>query len=195
MKKNKFFFISFTVLVLFFMLMIYALNKDPNALPSQLVNKPARPFVASVVQGGKFDLSDNIGKGRWVVINFWTSSCIVCREEAPEFERFFQESKTEGAPLFVSVNIQDKPEYILQWQVDYKQSFPVVSDRNGRISLDYGVTGTPETFFINPQGIVRHRVAGGVDKDSILRFIDWLEKNPSVTPEEALQGFAQMRAT
>jgi len=197
MKKSRMpLFISGGVVAVFLALMLYAMSHDPNALPSQLVGKPAPAFSAPIAQGGAFQLQEVSGKGRWVVINFWTTSCIVCREEAPELERFYRSVSlgTEKGPLFVSVNIQDTPENIMGWNRDYRLTFPVVADRAGKISLDYGVTGTPETFFVDPQGTVRHRVAGSVDGDSILRFIDWLEKNPGAGAGEAMQGFVASRS-
>ena len=141
--------------------MTYALQHDPNALPSQLVNRAAPLFSASVAQGGQFNLQDHVGKGRWLVLNFWTTTCVVCREEAPELQRFYQDVSSQGgsAPQFISINTQESTPEILGYQRDLRLSFPVVSDKSGKISLDYGVYGTPETFFIDPQGRVRHRVA------------------------------------
>jgi cytochrome c biogenesis protein CcmG, thiol:disulfide interchange protein DsbE len=187
--------ISGIVVGTFLSLMVYAMSRDPNALPSQLVGKSFPAFQAETSHGGKFALQDVAGKGRWVVVNFWSSSCIVCREEAPELERFYRNVSIPGSgPYFISVNIQDTPEIIREYAKNYGLSYPVVEDRLGSISLDYGVTGTPETFFIDPAGTVRHRVAGNVDSDSILRFVDWLEKNPGVSSQEAMQGFAKLRS-
>jgi cytochrome c biogenesis protein CcmG/thiol:disulfide interchange protein DsbE len=170
------------------------LTTNPNALMSQLVGKAAPAIEANTAQGDKFSLNEHLGK-RWVVLNFWMTSCIVCREEAPELQRFYEDVtlKSPTNPLFVSINIQESNSEILNYLRDMKQTFPVVSDRDGRISLEYGVYGTPETFFIDLQGKVRHRVAGGVDTDSILRFVDWLEKNPNITPEQASEGFVMSR--
>ncbi len=186
---------SALALVCFFGLMIYALRHDPNALPSQLIGKTAPAFSANVSQGGVFNSADQFAKGRWVVINFWSTTCIVCRDEAPELERFYLESTQKGseAPLFVSINIQESTKEILGYANDFKLSYPIVSDKIGKISLDYGVTGTPETFFIDPAGRVRHRVAGEVTRDTIFRFIEWLEKNPDGTAQDALNGFARLR--
>ncbi|MCA2961958.1 MAG: TlpA family protein disulfide reductase [Silvanigrellales bacterium] len=195
-KKSKLpLLLSGAAISVFLFLMVYAMSRDPNALPSQLVGKPFPAFAASTAQGGSFDLTEAAGKGRWVVINFWSTTCIVCREEAPELERFYRDMTLTDVskPLFVSVNIQDTNESILGYARDYALSFPIVADRAGKISLDFGVTGTPETFFIDPQGTVRHRVAGAVDGDTILRFIDWLEKNPGVSSQDALAGFTEVR--
>lgn len=183
-------------LVIFTGLMIYALNRDANYVPSQLVGKSVPTFVENTAQGSAFNLKSLLGQGRWIVINFWSTTCVVCRVEAPELERFWREnaSKSGTEPFFVSVNIQDTIEDILRYQREFGLTFPVVADRVGKISLDFGVYGTPETFFIDSKGVVRHRVAGEVDRNTILAFIDWLEKNPTISPLQAIEGFGQVRA-
>lgn len=193
--RRKIAIVAFGALTAFAALMVYSLKIDTQFVPSQLINKPAPTFVASLAQGGEFNLETIAGKGRWVVINFWSTTCVVCRYEAPELEGFYQDivSKQGNAPYFVSVNIQEGVPEILGYARDYQLSFPIVSDKNGKISLDYGVTGTPETFFIDPKGVVRHRVAGEVDRESMFRFIDWLEKNPALSPEDALKGYLELK--
>jgi cytochrome c biogenesis protein CcmG/thiol:disulfide interchange protein DsbE len=195
-KKKVGLYVALAGLLLFTGLMIYALNRDANYVPSPLVGRTAPSFVASTAQGSSIDLSAIAGKGQWVVINFWNTTCVVCRVEAPEMERFWREdaSKPDSAIRFVSVNIQDDVAAILGYQRDFALSYPVVADRDGKISLDYGVYGTPETFFVSPDGVVRHRVAGEVDRNTILAFVDWLNKNPAITPQQAIEGFGRVRA-
>ncbi|MEN9529906.1 MAG: hypothetical protein RI932_1779 [Pseudomonadota bacterium] len=195
-RSHRGFFIGLVVLVLFTGLMVYALNRDANFVPSQLVGRPVPQFSAKTAQGSAFTLKDVMGQGRWLIINFWSTTCVVCRVEAPELERFWRENASKPAPepLFVSVNIQDEVNDILRYQQEFGLSFPVVADRDGKVSLDFGVYGTPETFFIDPAGNVRHRVAGEIDRNTILAFIDWLEKNPTLTPVQVLEGFGQVRA-
>lgn len=195
-KSKNGLFIALAVLITFTGLMVYALNRDANYVPSQLVNHIAPTFVANTAQGSRLDLSNVVGKGQWVVVNFWSTTCTVCRIEAPELERFWREdaSRPGSGVQFVSVNIQDEIKDILNYQKDFSLSYPVVADLSGKISLDYGVYGTPETFFINPEGIVRHRVAGDVDRNTILAFVDWLKNNPTITPQQAIEGFGRVRA-
>ncbi|MBX9839175.1 MAG: redoxin domain-containing protein, partial [Silvanigrellaceae bacterium] len=72
-------------------------------------------------------------------------------------------------------------------------TFPVVQDTKGLISIQYGVTGTPETFFIDKNSVVRYRIAGPVNKNIILKFIDWLEKNPNSSQDDATKALMNMR--
>ena len=175
--------------------MIYALKQDPNFTPSQLVGDKAPVITASVAQGGSFNSDNTFNKGKWVILNFWSSYCVVCRSEAPEIENFYQTvSLTDPKnPSLVSINIQDDKETIAQWQNNYNLTFPVVQDLKGLISIQYGVTGTPETFFIDPNSVVRYRIAGSVSKKMILKFINWLEKNPTASQDDATKALMNMR--
>jgi cytochrome c biogenesis protein CcmG, thiol:disulfide interchange protein DsbE len=191
--------VSIFIILSFLGLMIYALNHNPNILPSELVGKPAPIVSAKTVRGSNFSLQEVLKDKRWVILNFWSTTCVVCRVEAPELERFYSQlsasapSASQNAPHFVSINIQESPPEVLKYQQNFRQTFDTVLDSAGKISLDFGVTGTPETFFISPEGVVRHRVAGEVDSEGILRFIEWLEKNPAADSLAALEGFANLR--
>ena len=192
-KKNLI--ISGFILAFFMSLMIYALKQDPNFNPSQLVGTKAPQFIAPIAQGGDFNSENYFNQKRWVVVNFWSSFCIICRNEAPEMEDFYQtvSLKKVTNPNFFSINIQDDKNSIEQWQKNYKQTFPVIQDIKGLISVRYGVTGTPETFFIDPSSFVRYRIAGEVNKKIILNFISWLDKNPNASQDEATKALMNMR--
>jgi cytochrome c biogenesis protein CcmG/thiol:disulfide interchange protein DsbE len=196
-KQNRVFgFVALSAVMLFLGLMLYAMTRDPNALPSLLVGKPA-PHAESIWDNGDAFRSDAVfGKGRWVLVNFWNTTCVVCRYEAPELERFYREVvQTQAtAPLLLSVNIQDNPEQVAAYKKALGLSYPVVLDRVGKMSLDFGVYGTPETFFIDPEGVVRHRVAGDIDGATALRFIGYLSENTTLSAQEALRAFARVRA-
>lgn len=140
--------LSISALVLFTGLMVYALSRDANYVPSQLVGHSAPTMRAPTAQGFEFEFQSLLAQRRWVIVNFWSTTCVVCRFEAPELERFWRENvqKSTTGPLFVSVNTQDQIPDILNYQKQFSLSFPVVADLDGKISLDYGVYGTPETF-------------------------------------------------
>ncbi|RDB35325.1 TlpA family protein disulfide reductase [Spirobacillus cienkowskii] len=195
--NTKALFFSGIVIFLFFLLMTYALKQNANFTPSQLVGHVAPDFSAPITQGGLFNSQESFKSGRWTVLNFWSSFCIVCRSEAPEIEDFYQSVtlKNNSSPQLISINIQDSKETILQWQKNYNQNFPVVQDKQGLISIQYGVTGTPETFFIDPHSQVRYRIAGQIDKNLIIKFINWLDSNPKSTQEDATQYLIKLRSS
>lgn len=194
MKKNII--LSSIFISLFALLMIYGLNHSSNFNPSPLVGKSAPLFTAPLAQGGMTHAEESYQKGLWTVVNFWSSTCYVCRSEAHELEEFYQKSIADNPQKiqFISINIQDDIKSILDWQKNYKQTFPVVVDQNGLISVDFGVTGTPETFFINPNGIVRFRVAGELNQKIILDFIEWLSTHPNENQTETSKFLSQIAA-
>jgi cytochrome c biogenesis protein CcmG/thiol:disulfide interchange protein DsbE len=184
--------ISFVTLAIFAFLMIFGLKHNPNFNPSQLIGKKAPSFQAPLATGKLFSYDSAESSSHWTLINFWSSSCYVCREEAKDLEDFYKTVTLTKVtnPLLLSVNIQDDSPTIFQWQKDFAQTFPVIRDTKGFISVDYGVTGTPETFFIDPNNVVRFRVAGMVNKNLILKFIQWLTEHPKANESDAVRFLA-----
>jgi cytochrome c biogenesis protein CcmG/thiol:disulfide interchange protein DsbE len=198
-KSNRVFGSVAVLLTMIFLgLMLYAMSRDANVLPSLLVGKPAPRNELIWDNGERFMSHAVLGRGRWVLINFWNTTCVVCRYEAPELERLYREvvQKSDEAPFLISVNIQDSPEQVAAYKRSLGLTYPVVLDSNGKMSLDYGVYGTPETFFVDPSGVVRHRVAGEVDGQTALRFMAFLDQseNQNLTATQAMDAFAQVRA-
>ncbi|MDQ7843035.1 MAG: TlpA disulfide reductase family protein [Armatimonadota bacterium] len=118
---------------------------------------PAPEFRLPRFDGGTLALSDL--RGRAVVLNFWASWCVPCKDEAPLLERAWREYRDQGL-VVVGVNIQDlEPEarrFIAQTGATYLQ----VRDRDGRVSRAYGTTGVPETFFIDRNGRIVSKFPG-----------------------------------
>src|SRR5262249_47611423 len=101
-------------------------------------------------------------RGRVVVINFWASWCYpACYEEAPALARAWAAYKDRGV-VIVGINIQDKEEPARKFLAQFNHTFPNAPDPAGRVSLDYGVYGVPETFFIDRAGRVRFKQVGAV---------------------------------
>jgi len=192
-KNKKPLLISLVAFAIFMGLMLFGLKQNANFTPSALVGKPVPEFDANLFPIGKFN-SSTIGKNHtWTVVNFWASTCYVCRQEANELEQFYQQVSlaNQDAPQFVSVNIQEDFATVADWQRTYSQTFPVILDADGHISILFGVTGTPETFLIDRDGIVRYRIAGAVSTNFILHFIQWFEQNPNASEHDARKNFIE----
>lgn len=112
--------------------------------------------------GGTASLADY--RGRWVLVNFWASWCEPCREEAPALERFQRE---HGGPGFtvLGIDTQDLTSDGLGFAREYDLSYPQLRDGDGSAADDYGTTGVPENFLIDPQGKVRLLVRGPVSEE------------------------------
>ncbi len=98
-------------------------------------------------------------EGRPMVINFWASWCAPCLAEAPELQAASE--KFGSDVLFVGVNTQDGNQENMQTFLDrFNLTFPNGRDEQSRVSVDYGIFGLPETFFINADGTLNYKHAG-----------------------------------
>jgi cytochrome c biogenesis protein CcmG/thiol:disulfide interchange protein DsbE len=118
---------------------------------------PAPAFDLPRFDGGTLALSSL--RGQYVLVNFWASWCIPCRDEAPLLERAWREYRNRGLTV-VGVNIQDLEPEARKFIAQFKVSYPNVRDRDGRVSRAYGITGVPESFFIDREGRVVRKFPG-----------------------------------
>jgi cytochrome c biogenesis protein CcmG/thiol:disulfide interchange protein DsbE len=154
-------------------LLAYGFRTDPRDIPSPLVGKPASSFKLTAFDGKPVVLEAL--RGQVVVVNFWASWCYpACYEEAPTLERAWKTYKDRGL-MMVGVNFQDKDEPARRFLTQFGHTFPNAPDPAGRVSVDYGVYGVPETYFIDRKGRVRFKQVGPVSdqmlKDQIERLL------------------------
>ncbi len=153
-------------------LLWYGFKLNPRDIPSPLVGKPATPFTLTTFGGEALSLEAL--RGRVVVVNFWASWCYpACYEEAPALERGWQAYRERGV-TFVGVDIQDKPEAAAKFIQDFRLTFPNAPDSRGAVSVDYGVYGVPETFFIDRQGRIRAKHVGAVTDQALREQLERL---------------------
>jgi cytochrome c biogenesis protein CcmG, thiol:disulfide interchange protein DsbE len=114
--------------------------------------------------GGSESLADY--RGRWVLVNFWASWCIPCREEAPALEQF---QRQHGGPKFTVLGIdsRDLSSDGRGFVREYGLSYPQLRDGNGDAAEDYGTTGVPENFLVDPEGKVRLVVLGPISEEAL----------------------------
>jgi cytochrome c biogenesis protein CcmG/thiol:disulfide interchange protein DsbE len=166
--------VSFATIIL---ILFKGLDFNPTKIPSALVGKPAYPFRAEWIQGREYlpqatDASFTLEqmKGKPVVLNFWASWCVSCREEARELENFWMKHKADGL-LVVGIAIQDTQEAAMRFAQAFGKTYLLGLDNEGRISIDYGVTGVPETFIINRDGVVVHKEIGPVTAEMLEKHV------------------------
>jgi len=144
-------------------LLAYGFKLNPRDVPSPLVGRPAALFTLKAFDGQPVGLEDL--RGKVVVLNFWASWCVpACYEEAPVLEKGWRQWRDRGV-MVVGVDIQDTAEAAQKFIDQFKLTVPNVRDLNGRVSIDYGVYGVPETFFIDRQGRIRLKHVGAVTED------------------------------
>ena len=147
-------------------LLAYGFRLNPRDVPSPLVGQPATAFTLTAFDGQPLALEGL--RGQVVVLNFWASWCRpACYEEAPVLERGWRAWRDRGV-IVVGVDIQDTVEAAQKFIRDFSLTFPNARDITGRVSIDYGVYGVPETFFIDRRGRIRAKHVGAVT-DDVLR--------------------------
>jgi cytochrome c biogenesis protein CcmG/thiol:disulfide interchange protein DsbE len=153
-------------------LLAYGFRVSPRDIPSPLVGRSAPAFALDTLEGAPLSLASH--RGKVVVLNFWASWCYpACYEEAPVLERNWRGYRERGV-VVMGVDIQDKREAAEKFVGDFGLTFPVAQDLKGTVSVDYGVYGVPETFFIDARGNIRAKHVGAVTDDIFRREVDRL---------------------
>ena len=146
----------FVVLVGF---LAVGLNRDPHEVPSPLINKPAPAFEIAQLEQSNKTFSPASMKGQVWILNVWASWCVACREEHPVLVEL---AKSQVAPV-IGLDYKDKREDALAMLA--RQGNPYVLsayDANGRVGIDYGVYGVPETYVIDRAGVIRFKQIGPI---------------------------------
>ena len=158
-------FVIFVVLAGF---LYVGLGLNPHEVPSPLLNKPAPAFTLPQLHepAKQFASQDMIGKV-WL-LNVWASWCVSCREEHPVLMAL---ASKNIVPIY-GVDYKDKREDGEEWLRHGGDPYVLsVSDTEGRVGIDYGVYGVPETYVIDKQGVIRYKQIGAVTHESLQKKI------------------------
>jgi len=133
------------------------LTRDPSVLPSALLDKPVPAFELPPIEGrGGDGLRSADLAGGVALVNVFASWCVPCRAEHPVLLGLAE----RGVPIY-GINYKDRPEQARAWLEELGDPFKSIgADRDGRVSIDWGVYGVPETFVIGPDGRIRHKFVG-----------------------------------
>jgi cytochrome c biogenesis protein CcmG, thiol:disulfide interchange protein DsbE len=144
------------------------LKLDPREVPSPLIDKPAPKFaLARLDDAGKTVRLDDL-KGKAFILNVWASWCVACREEHPLLVEF---AKKRVVPLY-GLNYKDQREDATRWLARFGNPYDAsLFDDDGRVGIDFGVYGVPETFVIDKQGNVAYKHVGPMQPRDLERTI------------------------
>jgi cytochrome c biogenesis protein CcmG, thiol:disulfide interchange protein DsbE len=146
----------FVVLVGF---LAFGLKLKPSEVPSPLIGKPAPAFNVAQLQAAEKTFSPSNMKGQVWLLNVWASWCVSCREEHPLLVEL---ARKKIVPV-VGLNYKDQREAGISWLSEHGDPYLLsVFDLDGRVGIDYGVYGVPETFVIDKQGLIRYKHIGPV---------------------------------
>jgi cytochrome c biogenesis protein CcmG/thiol:disulfide interchange protein DsbE len=156
------------------MLLAVGLTLNPTAVPSPLIGKPLPAFTAPQLHDPTQTLSSDDIKGEVSVVNVFASWCIPCRQEHPYLAALAQRRL---APIY-GLSYKDKREDARAWLAQFGDLYTGIAyDLEGRVGLDLGVYGVPETFILDRHGIVRYKYVGPIDAAVLNNeIVPWIER-------------------
>ncbi len=152
-------------------LLYRGLSGNPSVIPSVLIDKPAPEFTLPPLAGSGLPglATADLKGGKPTLVNVWASWCKPCREEHP---LLMQLSKRADVRL-VGMNHKDEPENALKFLNTMGQPFAAIgADKDGRVGLDWGIYGVPETYLVDGAGIIRYKWIGAINAETIRAQID-----------------------
>jgi cytochrome c biogenesis protein CcmG, thiol:disulfide interchange protein DsbE len=162
------------VLIALLGLMIWGIGKRAAGTVGSVpvTTRPAPSFAFILLNGAPFDLAATRGKP--VVVNFWASWCIPCEDEAAVLEQGSR--KYRDRVTFIGVNVQDTDPLARDFLKRFGVTYPNGRDATGSIAVEYGMSGVPETYFVDRNGTLVHKWQGPLDDVRLAAYLDELLK-------------------
>ena len=153
------------------------LGRDPKEVPSPLIGKPAPAFTLARLDDATQSIKRDDLLGKVWVLNVWASWCVACREEHPLLVEF---SRRKTVPVY-GLNYKDTRPDGLRWLANFGNPYDAsLFDNDGKVGIDFGVYGVPETFIIDKQGVIRFKHIGPLTPEVLRDRIEPLLKQLNV---------------
>lgn len=163
-RRNVLAFLPLTVAAMLALVLAWGLTRDPSDLPSTLIGKPVPDFTLPPVKGRTLGLSSADLKSEVSLVNVFASWCVACREEHPLFMRL----AAQGTVPLHGLNYKDQPDDAAKWLDSLGDPYTRTgADISGRVAIDWGVYGVPETFVIGADGRVAYKHIGPVSEEAL----------------------------
>ncbi len=146
----------------------YGLTLNPSVVPSPLVGKPAPAFQLAKLDAPQETFGVDDMRGQVWLLNVWASWCVSCRQEHPYLVEM---AGTGGIPV-IGLNYKDERQAAIGWlRAQGDPYLATVTDEDGRVGIEYGVYGTPETFLIDKDGVIRYKHIGPINRDTVQKVL------------------------
>lgn len=142
---------------------VFAVKKQER--PQMAVVDSNAPEITVNDSSGKTDNLSEL-KGSVVFINFWATWCEPCREEMPSIQKLYNQFKNEKGFRMITILVKDDYQKALAYLKENNYGFPVLMDNNGKTAASYGITGVPETYIVDKNGILKEKIIGPADWSS-----------------------------
>lgn len=159
MKRTLFFLLPLFAFVALAAFLLRGLWLNPRELPSPLIGKPAPQFERPKLATPGESITNKDLLGQVWILNVWASWCAPCREEHPVWNEFARKKQV----TLVGLNYKDQDDAANKWLRELGNPYTVsIADRDGRVGIDFGVYGVPETFVIDRAGVIRFKHVGAM---------------------------------
>ena len=163
MRSLKFV-IPLAVFVVLAAFLAVGLTRDPREVPSPFIGKPAPAFRLEQLHDASVAFAPEEMKGKVWMLNVWASWCVSCRVEHP----LLVELSRRGTVPIVGLDYKDKRDDGREWLAKFGNPYALSAfDVDGKVGIDYGVYGVPETFVIDRQGVIRYKQIGPLTKEAL----------------------------
>jgi cytochrome c biogenesis protein CcmG, thiol:disulfide interchange protein DsbE len=160
--------IPLAIFVILLAFLWIGLGRDPREVPSPLIGRPAPAFALTELHQPSQTLSNSDLKGKVWLLNVWASWCVSCREEHP---LLMQLAASKAVPIY-GLDYKDDPNAGRTWLQQNGNPYTAsIVDRDGRVGIDYGVYGVPETFVVDKEGVIRYKQIGPLSVTSLQQKI------------------------
>jgi cytochrome c biogenesis protein CcmG/thiol:disulfide interchange protein DsbE len=158
------FVVPLVVFVLLASFFAVGLMRDPREVPSPFIGKPAPAFKLAQLHESQLAFTPEDMKGKVWMLNVWASWCVSCRVEHP----LLVEMARRNVVPIVGLNYKDKRDEGMQWLARFGNPYALSAfDVEGKVGIDYGVYGVPETFVIDKQGVIRYKQIGPITPEAL----------------------------
>jgi cytochrome c biogenesis protein CcmG/thiol:disulfide interchange protein DsbE len=160
--------IPLAIFILLAAFLAVGLTRDPREVPSPFIGKPAPAFRLEQLHDRKLAFTPEDMKGKVWMLNVWASWCVSCRVEHP----LLVEMSRQGIVPIVGLNYKDARDDGVKWLTKFGNPYSLSAyDVDGKVGIDYGVYGVPETFVIDRNGVIRYKQIGPITPEALEKKI------------------------
>ena len=165
MSPSKIASLLIAIFTIFLVIILATRESGVERMRTHLVGEIAPPVSGMTIEDDFWSLDNQ--KGRWVLVHFFSTTCIPCLDEHPELVSFSESQSVNNDVRIVSVAFDDDASSVAYFFDENGGGWPVLADDTSRIAVDWGVIAVPESYLVSPAGFVSAKIVGGIKRAEI----------------------------